>query len=152
MSIAEQLIGSWELVLFEYIRDDGSVLHAYGDRPVGLLMYDRTGHVSAQIYAPDRIRFAKGDRRSGTFDEYQQALTGCICYFGTYTVFESDGYVEHFEQGDVFPNAIGTRQRRFFRIDGDCLELHVPPIMLDGQRTTARIVWRRIPEPDAEAR
>jgi hypothetical protein len=145
MSIRERLVGTWQLVSFEYIYEDGEHFAAYGERPAGLLVYDDTGHMAAQIMNPGRRRFASGDRRAATHEELAEALAGYIAYFGTYEVFEQEGYVMHVEYGDVFPNAVGTRQKRFFAFDDDGrLVLDVPPVMLEGRRATARVVWERL--------
>jgi hypothetical protein len=142
-ALADQLVGTWRLVSFEYRLANGATVEAYGPAPLGLLVYDRHGNMTAQIMSPDRPRFASGDRRSGTLDELHAAVEGYIAYFGTYEVDEAGGFVDHREHGDVFPNAVGTRQRRYFTIDGDRLVLEVPPVVLGGERMTARVVWER---------
>lgn len=143
MTARERLVGSWRLVSFAYELSNGATVDAYGHKPVGLLMYDDLGYVAAQIMNPDRSRFATGDRRLGTLEELHSAMEGYIAYFGTYEVFEDDGYVIHRELGDVFPNAVGTRQKRFFAFEGDRLVLRVPPVVLGGERMTATIIWER---------
>lgn len=144
MGVAEQLIGTWRLVSFEYELANGASVAAYGPRPVGLLVYDRCGLMTAQIMNPNRPRFASGDRRSGTHEELLAAVEGYIAYFGTYEVDEAGGCVVHTELGDLFPNAVGTMQRRYFELDGDRLSLRVPPVVLGGERMTARVVWERV--------
>lgn len=144
MGTAERLIGTWRLVSFEYELANGASVEAYGARPLGLLVYDRHGMMSAQIMNPGRPRFVSGDRRSATLDELHAAVEGYIAYFGTYEVDEDGGFVMHTEIGDMFPNAVGTRQKRFFEIDGDRLVLSVPPVVLGGERMTARVVWERV--------
>jgi hypothetical protein len=142
-SAAERLVGTWRLVSFEYRLANGATVEASGPAPVGLHVYDRNGNLSAQIMNPDRPRCASGDRRTGTLDELHAAIEGYIAYFGTYEVDEVGGYVDHREAGDVFPNAVGTKQRRYFTIDGERLVLDVPPVVLGGERMTARVVWER---------
>lgn len=144
MSVTEQLIGTWTLVRFEYELANGATVAAYGPRPAGLLVYDGNGMMSAQIMNPDRPRFVSGDRRSGTYEELHAAVEGYIAYFGTYEVDEAGGCVVHTELGDIFPNAVGTKQKRYFTLDGDRLSLSVPPVMLGGERMTARVVWERV--------
>jgi hypothetical protein len=144
MSVGQRLIGTWRLVSFVYELANGAEVNAYGARPAGLLVYDANGMMTAQIASLERPRFASGDRRTGTRDELHAAVEGYIAYFGTYEVDEAEGYVTHYEQGDVFPNAVGTKQRRYFEIDGDRLVLSVPPVVLGGERMTARVVWERV--------
>jgi hypothetical protein len=144
VSLAEGLVGTWRLVSFEYCLANGATVEAYGASPAGLLVYDRNGYMSAQIMDPSRPRFATGDRRTGTHEELHAAVEGYIAYFGTYEIDEAGGYVDHVELGDVFPNAVGTRQRRYVALDGDRLVLDVPPVVLGGERMTARVVWERV--------
>ena len=144
MTIRDQLVGTWRLVSFVYELANGAEIPAYGERPLGLLVYDANGFMTAQIMNPDRPRFVSGDRRTGTLDELHAAVEGYIAYFGTYEVDEAEGIVTHRELGDLFPNAVGTRQKRFFSLDGDRLALRVPPVVLGGERMTASIVWERV--------
>jgi hypothetical protein len=144
MGISDRLVGTWRLVSFEYILANGATVKAYGHEPKGLLVYDRAGYMTAQIMSPSRPRFASGDRRSGTLEELHAAIEGYIAYFGTYEIDEARGCVVHTELGDVFPNAVGTRQVRFYRFENDLLVLDVPPIVLGGERATARVVWARV--------
>lgn len=143
MTDARELVGTWRLVSFVYELANGATIAAYGERPRGMLVYDGDGMMAAQIMNPDRPRFASGDRRTGTHAELHAAMEGYIAYFGTYEVFADEGYVIHVEAGDVFPNAVGTRQKRFFSLEGDLLKLSVPPVVLGGERMTASIVWER---------
>ena len=144
MGLGERLIGTWRLVTFEYHLANGATVAAYGDRPVGLLVYDKNGLMTAQIMNPDRPRFVSGDRRKGTYDELHAAVEGYIAYFGTYDVNEAEGYVTHTEAGDIFPNAVATRQRRWVELDGERLVLKVPPVVLGGELMTAVAVWERV--------
>lgn len=144
MAISDRLVGTWRLVSFEYILANGATVEAYGHEPKGLLVYDRAGYMTAQIMSPSRPRFASGDRRSGTLEELHAAIEGYIAYFGTYEIDEARGWVVHTELGDIFPNAVGTRQVRFYRFENDLLVLDVPPIVLGGERATARVVWARV--------
>lgn len=145
-SVAARLVGTWRLVSFAYVLANGASIETYGKAPVGMLMYDAKGNMMAQIVNPDRPKFASGDRRSGTLDELHAAIEGCIAYFGAYTIDERRARVIHYEHGDVFPNAVGTKQIRYYRFEGDRLVLDVPPIMLGGERATARVVWERVPD------
>jgi hypothetical protein len=145
VGVREQLVGTWRLVSFEYVLANGASVEAYGPRPVGMLVYDDRGNMAAQIMNPDRRRFASGDRRRASHEELAVAVEGYIAYFGSYEIDEAEQCVVHVERGDVFPNAVGTTQRRYYEFDGDLLVLSVPPIMLGGELATARVVWERVP-------
>jgi hypothetical protein len=143
MTLKERLLGPWRLVSFEYHLASGGVLSAYGPEPVGLLIYTDEGYMSAQIVDPRRPRFASGNRRIATEHELKAAVEGCISYFAAFEIDEARGAVVHRELGDVFPNAVGTRQVRYARFEGDRLLLETPPVMVGTERATARIVWER---------
>jgi hypothetical protein len=143
MADLERLLGAWRVVSFEYRFDDGTTSEPFGPDPEGLLVYDETGYMTAQIMRRDRPRIATGDRRRGTRDELHAAVEGYIAYFGTYEVEEATKSVVHRELGDLFPNAVATKQVRYYSFEGDLLVLGVPPVMVAGRRATARVVWRR---------
>jgi len=147
MSIRDRLIGTWSLVSFEHTDEAGRLVPTYGEKPVGLLMYDALGLMSAQIMDPRRPRFASGNRRLASEEELREAVAGYVAYFGRYTVDEEGGFVVHDEFGDVFPNAVGTRQKRYFQLDGELLLLTTPPYIIGRVRSSARVVWRRVADP-----
>lgn len=144
MGIRERLIGTWELVSFEHTDETGRLVSTYGDGARGLLMYDALGYMSAQVMDVHRPRFASGNRRVATEGEFREAVAGYVAYFGRYEVDEEGGFVMHDEAGDIFPNAVGTRQKRYFHLDGDILALTTPPYLIGSVRSTARVVWRRV--------
>lgn len=143
MGIRESLIGTWTLVSFEHTGEDGQTVATYGEEAVGLLMYDALGYMSAQIMDRRRPRFASGNRRIASEAELQAAVAGYVAYFGRYDVDENGGFVVHEELGDIFPNGAGTRQKRFFRLEGDLLVLTTPTYVIGSERSTATVVWRR---------
>jgi hypothetical protein len=140
----ERFIGTWKLVSSEFRRSDGEVTYPMGRNASGMLMYDASGHMSAQIIRPDRPAFASGDQFKGTPEEIKSAFKGCVSYFGTYEVDEEKGTVTHHVEGSLFPNWVGTDQRRFFQFSGDRLTLSTPPIPVGGQQVTALLVWERL--------
>jgi hypothetical protein len=147
VSFREQLIGTWTLVSFHHVGEGGESVNTYGETPVGQLMYDALGYMSAQIMNPARPRFASGNRRIASDEELREAIEGYVSYFGRYTVDEPGRFVVHHEAGDIFPNAVGTQQKRFFRMEGELLVLTTPPYVIGAISSTARVVWRRAASP-----
>jgi hypothetical protein len=143
VGIREELVGTWTLVSFEHTGSDGTIVSTYGERPVGLLMYDAQGYMSAQIMDARRPRFASGNRRIATEHELREAVAGYVAYFGRYYVDEDGGFVVHEEIGDIFPNAAGTSQKRYFRLEGDLLVLTTPPYLIGNVRSIAQVIWKR---------
>ena len=143
MGIVDRIVGTRTLVSFEHTGENGERVLTYGEEPAGLLMYDALGYMSAQIMDRSRRRFASGNRRAGTCDELRAAVEGYVSYFGRYSVDERGGFVIHEEVGDVFPNAVGTKQKRYVKLDGDLLILTTPPYLIGNHTSCARVVWRR---------
>lgn len=135
------LAGTWTLVAADVLHPDGSRSHDYGDAPKGLLLIDRAGHYSLQIYRADRPRFANPDKAKASAQEYRAAVMGASTHYGTIAV-EPDRHqlVFHIE-GASFPNWEGQEQRRAFELHGDTLSYRVPP-RPDGNVPVS--VWRRI--------
>jgi len=108
-----------------------------------MIMYDTNGHMSAQIMRPDRPAFASGDQLEGTPMEIKSAFEGFVAYYGVYEVNQEDGAVTHHVEGSLFPNWVGSAQRRFFEFSGNRLTLSTPPILAGGQQVTGVLTWER---------
>jgi hypothetical protein len=135
--------GTWRLVSNDEHRTDGTVNSVWGSHPAGRLVYDAGGRMSMQLMDPRRARFVSADRLAGTSDEKRQAFEGYLAYFGTYTVDAAARTITHHVEGSLFPNLIGTDQRRSFVISGNRLTLTTPPILGGGRRSTYVLVWER---------
>lgn len=114
----------------------------------GLLIYDATGHMAAQLLPLDRPKFASGNRLQGTQEEIKAAFDGYFAYFGPYEVNEAEGVVIHHVKGSIFPNDVGRDNIRYYEFSGDRLIL-IPTNMVDGKLTpkssaTVRLTWERV--------
>ena len=136
------LVGHWTLVSFEVVKGD-EIEYPWGRDVSGVLTYTEAGHMDVQIMQGDRPRFASDDVAGGTFAEMSAALVGYSAYFGTYSVDESAGVVIHRVTGSLFPNWVGTEQRREIDLRGDRLTLSSPPILYKGEMRSFRVVWKR---------
>jgi hypothetical protein len=135
------LAGTWTLVAADVIHPDGSRSRDYGDAPEGLLMIDRAGRYSLQIFRSDRPRFAAGAKADGTPAEYRAAVMGSSTHYGTLAV-EPDQHKLVFRiEGASFPNWEGQVQTRTFELHGDTLSYRVPP-RPNGDVPVS--VWRRV--------
>ena len=125
--IAQRFIGTWRLVSI----DDPT----RGPHPIGIIMYDTTGHMAVQVI-PDVPR-AKFSGTVPTPDEARSVLSGYTAYFGTYSIDETAGTVTHHCEGNVDPGRVGDIVRRYQFEGNDRLTL----MPLESQ---VRIVWERI--------
>lgn len=135
------LAGTWTLVAADVLHPDGSRSHDYGDAPKGLLLIDRMGHYSLQLYRTDRPRFANPSKAKGTAPEYRAAVMGASTHFGTVAVDPARHQLVFHIEGASFPNWEGQEQRRGFELHGDTLSYRVPP-RPDGNVPVS--VWRRV--------
>lgn len=141
MTAATSLVGTWTLTAADDLLPDGTRVHAYGSSPQGLLIFAADGRYALQIYQAERSKFASGDKKNGTPEEYKQASVGASCHFGHYTVDADKGTITFKIDSASFPNWNGATQTRPFTIKGDDLEWHVPATP-DGRVPVS--AWHRV--------
>jgi Lipocalin-like domain len=149
--VREQLVGSWSLASRVSTLANGEVLPDRGlaATPKGLLIYDRTGHVAAQLSRQGRTVEMIGEecqeaaKIRGTNDTAQTVL-GYDAYFGTFTVNEKDGFVVHHLESALFPGDVGKDIKRNFTISGDRLTIKFNTTTADGTPVTRTLVWERM--------
>lgn len=122
------------------IHPDGSRARDYGPSPKGLLMIDRQGRYSLQIFRSDRPRFA-GAKADGTAAEYSAAVMGSSTHYGTIRIDARQHQLVFHIDGASFSNWEGQQQTRGFELHGDLLSYRVPP-RPNGDVPIS--VWRRI--------
>ena len=134
----KRFVGTWRLISIEGGANTQSSVgqSTRGAKPTGVIYYDATGHMAAQIQ-PDRER----PRWTGTPSPEQayERMRGYTAYFGTYTIDEQAGTVTHHRQGMLDPGAVDF-VRRFEFAPGDRLIL----MPVGGANPPARLTWERI--------
>ncbi|MZE70490.1 lipocalin-like domain-containing protein [Streptomyces sp. SID5789] len=138
------LVGTWRLVSYEAVAvDDGEVVHPFGERPLGLLVYTPDGYMSAQIAAPDRPRFDGSRLEAGRPEELAGAARQYLAYAGPFHV-RDDRTVVHQVALSLFPNWTGHAQLRVARMAGETLELALTePARIWGRTRTGVLTWHR---------
>jgi hypothetical protein len=134
------LAGTWTLVAADVLHPDGSRSHDYGKAPKGLLLVDRAGHYSLQIFRTDRPRFANPAKASASAQEYRAAVMGSSTHYGTLAVKPDQHQLVFHIEAASFPNWEGQQQTRAFELHGDTLSYRVPP-RPNGDVPVS--VWRR---------
>jgi len=139
-----ELVGGWRLRSWVALSDDGSETFPMGDAPTGLLAYTEDGTMVALMAPADRPPFGSDDLAGGTPDEQARAFSTFVAYAGRYRI-EGDAIV-HTVETSLFPNWIGTVQRRGWTLsnDGGTLTLESPPIALRGVTRRQRLTWTRV--------
>ena len=135
------LAGTWTLMAADVLHPDGSRWRDYGEAPKGLLLIDREGHYSLQLYRTDRPRFVDPSKARATAQEYQTAVMGSSTHYGTVSIEPDRHHLVFRIEGASFPNWEGQQQRRSFELRGDTLSYRVPP-RPDGNVPVS--VWRRM--------
>ena len=135
-SLKDQVVGTWRLVSI-YNEEKGAKTNLYGEKPLGLIMFDKSGNVMSMIAKPDIPKFATANRLKGTDAEYRAVVQGIIAGFGTYTV-EGDTVVIK-TIASSYPNRSGTTEKRIYKISGDQLQT-VNPTAASGGTAYANYV------------
>jgi hypothetical protein len=115
-ALKEQIVGTWRLVSI-YNEENGAKTYNFGDKPTGLLMFDRSGNVMQFLSKPGAPRFAVSNRLKGTDAEYRATMQSIIAGFGTYAV---DGDTVAISWvASSYPNRVGTQEKRTYNISGE---------------------------------
>jgi hypothetical protein len=141
-SLKEQIVGTWKLVSWVFENEHGETVHYLGPNASGILMYDTSGYMNAQLMKADRALFASPSINGSTPEEAHRAFNSYLAYFGRYYE-DKPGEVVHIVEGSLFPNWMGHKEVRYGRIEGDLLILSTPPIAAYGRDIVFYITWRR---------
>jgi len=128
-SLKEQIVGTWRSVSI-YNEQDGVKQYLYGDKPVGLTMFDRSGYVIQYLSKPDVPKFVVNNRLKGTDQEYRTAFQSILAGFGTYTV-DGDTVTTKWVASS-FPNRTGTTEKRTYKVVGDEMSMVNPTASSGG--------------------
>jgi hypothetical protein len=122
------LAGTWALVAADVIHPDGKQERDYGAAPTGIMMIDREGRYSLQIYKAERPRFAAGDKAAGTDAEFKAAVLGSSTHFGSLGLDQAAGTLTFKIDSASYPNwEGGALQTRRYELRGEELSYRVPP-------------------------
>jgi hypothetical protein len=113
-----------------------------GEDPVAILIYDRTGHFSAQFMKRDRSSLAQdvpSNARNNT-----RAQGGYDAYFGTYSVDDANGTVTQHLMGALSQGNVGMTLTRAMSVRGDTLVIKLETTAADGASVTRTLTWRRL--------
>ena len=135
-SVKDQIVGTWRLVSI-YNEVNGTKTNLYGEKPAGLLVFDKAGNSISMIAKPDIPKFAKANRLQGTDAEYRAVVQSIIAGFGTYTVEGDTVTIKTIASS--YPNRSGTTEKRVMKISGDKLTT-VNPTAASGGTAYANYV------------
>jgi hypothetical protein len=144
MSGDHPLVGGWRLRRWVALDEDGTETLPMGADANGLLTYTGDGTMIVVIGRADRPPFGSDDVMGGSEAERAGAFASFLAYGGRYEVV--GGSVIHHVEASLFPNWVGTAQRRTWQFEaGDRrLTLVSPPLAVGVTRRTQRLTWERI--------
>jgi hypothetical protein len=152
-NLRESLVGSWVLVSREDRAADGRLVPEpnLGSDPLGMLIYDRTGHVAVQIMRRSRVAASGSPAPSSQAGSSNSGSEGGYdAYFGTYELDLESQTVTHHLLGALLPGDVGKSLTRHFNVSATELRLWFDTEGLSGQRVVRTLVWRRSdPQPDS---
>ena len=144
MSLSSDLRGTWLLESRIDVTPDGK-RHPdplLGEDPVALLIYDGTGHFSAQFMKRDRssaIDAGPADALNNT-----QAQGGYDAYFGTYTVDDAKGTVTQQLLGSLSARNVGMVLTRAMEVAGGKLVIRLETTAAGGTPVIRTLTWKRL--------
>ena len=136
--------GTWTLVAAYEVLANGTRTTNYSEHPRGLLMVDKAGRYSLQIFRPDRRKFISGVKSKGTSDEYRDAVLGSSTHTGNVSVDAAKHQLIFDIETASYPNWEQTQQVRDYVFQEDTLTYSVPA-SASGNGTIAYSVWKRAP-------
>jgi len=88
--VRDRFIGVWKLLSCEQRANSGEVSYPYGEHPVGRIIYDRAGRMSATLMRPGRAASSSREalRQLGR-EDLLEVIRGFTAYYGTFDVDES---------------------------------------------------------------
>ncbi len=120
------IVGTWILAAADKLLPDGTRVSDYGSAPHGLCIFTSSGYYSLQIYRAERLKFASGEKFSGTPEEYKDVSLSMSVSFGRYDVDPAKGTITfHIDRSSV-PNLDGTTREEPYELKGDTLSWKVP--------------------------
>lgn len=113
------IVGTWVVAAVDKLLPDGTRVADYGSNPHGLAIFTADGYYSLQIYRSERLKFASGEKFTGTPEEYKDASLSMSAGFGRYSFDPVKGTLTfHIDRSSV-PNLDDTTQVRIYELKGD---------------------------------
>jgi hypothetical protein len=140
--VIDSLGGTWKLIAWRRIAEDGTVNYPLGADARGQLIYTSNGQMAVQITGANRSPIATDDPLGGDAQARADAYSTYLAYFGTYEVQGES--VVHRIDGSLFPNWCGEKQVRPFTSERDELVLRTPPMQVaNGTTVVNELAWAR---------
>lgn len=134
--LKNKILGTWKLLSYHRLDEDGEKVYPLGTDPSGFLMYTEDGYMSAQLMKQNRPDYTLEGLHNGTREEMAEAAHGYHAYAGKYEIDEEDGSVYHHNEVSLIPNRLGDIQDRQIEFQGD-------KITITSRTSSTHIVWKK---------
>lgn len=134
--------GRWRILAWEQIFDDGRVTHPMGQELDGFIEYGPSGMFCA-ISRKDRSAFVTGGQWNASDTEKAEAYNTYLTYAGDWEV--TGNVVTHKITHCLFPNWVGSEQKRNGELNGDRLSLTTHKLEAGtSEARVARLTFKRV--------
>jgi hypothetical protein len=137
----DRLIGTWRLVNWLWIGDDGKQAEPMGPGTQGLITYTADGFMFASLMGANRKPFAGTNPFGGSPAETHAAMSTGLSYCARWRL-DGERLVHTIEQS-MFPNWVGTEMLRTCRFVGEHAEIATAPVVIDGASGFFKLVLKR---------
>jgi hypothetical protein len=139
-SSASDFIGTWKLIDYSFLHEDGTIEKPWGESVIGFLIYSAEGYMSGNLSPAGRRH--KTEKPGNEGSDKSRRKRDYIAYAGPYTV-DGDTVTHHVEVS-LFPNWLGTAQLRYHKREGDTLILRTPPIPSGEGVVAVQLTWHKV--------
>ena len=137
----EKIIGSWSLISWKTVYDNGRIIFPMGDDAQGHLIYSSDGYMYASLFKNNRKPFKTGEMLTATDYEKINAWDSYFSYSGRYSC--KGNQIDHFVESSMYPNWLNDNQSRLFTLDGNILILETLPQKTKRGTQISRVSWER---------
>ena len=136
-------IGTWRLLDYSFIHEDGMIEKPWGTDVRGYLLYSAEGYMSGNL-SPARRKRGVIERTSNISDSSDRPRRNrrYIAYTGRYTV--KGDTVTHHVEASLFPLWVGRPEVRHFKFEDDRLTLRTEPLKHGRHTMVAQLIWERV--------
>jgi hypothetical protein len=139
------LAGAWRLVSWVRVTA-ADTSPVFGPSPRGTLLLDPRSRIAAvQVAAAPRAPLSVALWLDADPDEARAAYVSYFAYWGRYAIDEAAATLTIVLEDCVFPNWVGSEQRRAYRFDDGNLVLHTPAMMVGCEAVHQQLRWARAP-------
>ena len=140
-----ELVGTWRLISRVVTSEDGAPVQdpGLGATPTGYLIYDSSGHMSAQIMRLDRPAAIDCGTSDASPRDNSQSVNGYDAYFGKYSIDETNHTVTHHLEGALAAADVGKSLVRHFQVSGDKLTI-VVRTNSPKEKQIRTLTWERV--------